>query len=109
MHVAALRAEGSAAEAPLIELAVITGVAAGFPGIYSEHALPARGFHTYMHVYTHIHTRRLTDMRARTYANRQVCISLHLFVSSVLKMHVWSCRSFDSECKMHVDILRQAY
>lgn len=47
-HVAALRAEGSEAEAPLIELAVITGVAAGFPGIYSptEHALPASRFYT---------------------------------------------------------------
>lgn len=50
-HVAALRVEGLAAEAPLIELAVITGVAAGFPGIYfpTEHALPASGFHTYVH------------------------------------------------------------
>lgn len=48
VHVAALRAAVSAAEAPLIELTVITGVAAGFPGIYAptEHALPASGFHT---------------------------------------------------------------
>lgn len=55
MDVVALRAEGSAAEAPLIELAVITGVAAGFPGIYSptEHGLPASGFHTYIHRFTH--------------------------------------------------------
>lgn len=57
-HVAALRAKSSAAEAPLIELAVITGVAAGFPGIYSstEHALPASGFYTYIHTHTHRQT-----------------------------------------------------
>lgn len=42
---------GLAADAPLIELAVKTGVAAGFPGIYSstEHALPTSRFHTYIH------------------------------------------------------------
>lgn len=54
-HVAALRALGSATEAPLIELAVITGVTAGFPGIYSphEHALCWKWI-------SHIHTHRFT-------------------------------------------------
>lgn len=59
IHVAALRAEGSAAEAPLIELAVITGVAAGFPGIYSptEHTLIAGSvFHTDIYTDMHAHT-----------------------------------------------------
>lgn len=103
-HVAALRAEGSAAEDPLIELAVITGVAAGFPGICSptEHALPASGFHTYIHTDSHT----LKDKHAHTHANAPS--ATYLSVSWVLKMHVWCRRSLDSKCKMHVHILRQA-
>lgn len=68
MGVRAHVAEGSAAEAPLIELAVITGVAAGFPGIYSptEPALPARGFHPY------VHTHRFTDTRS------QISMRIHM-------------------------------
>lgn len=56
VHAAALRAEGLAAEAPLIELVVITGVAAGFPGIYfsTEHALSASGFDTHAPTVTYL-------------------------------------------------------
>lgn len=79
---------GWPADTPLIELAVITGVAAGFPGIYSstEHALPQSGFHTYIHPDSHMHT--LADRHAHTHANAAgaTCLS----VSWVLKMHV-SC------------------
>lgn len=75
---------GLAADAPLIELAVITGVAAGFPGIYSstEHALPTSRFHTYT-VYTQIHTHKLTD-----HMHINAPRATYLSVSRVLKMHV---------------------
>lgn len=81
----ALQAKGSAAEVPLIELAVITGVAAGFPGILSptERALTLRADFTPL-LYVRAQTRR-SDKRACKKRKENAPSVMHLSVSWVFK------------------------
>lgn len=108
----------SAADAPLIELAVITGAAAGFPGIHSSskhtHSLQVALTHTYTQIFSLTPTHKykpqslsLVNKRAHTHEDTSKINPPFRF--QTIKNACPVTWAVDGKYKMHVHKVRQAY